>query len=87
MRIDPKRVMREHMQALEKYEVYKKECREKGEEILPFEIWNKREIDRAWIEGFKQAGCIIIDLGSTKIVTWPPKEEKKKEKENMKHET
>jgi hypothetical protein len=79
--IDPKRVMREYMQALEKYEAYKKECREKGEEILPFEVWNKREIDKAWEEGLKQAGFIIIDLGSTKIVTWPPEKKKEEEKE------
>jgi hypothetical protein len=78
MRVDPKRVMREYMQAFEKYKAYTKECKERGEEPLPFEAWNKREIDRAWIEGFKQAGCIIIDLGGTKIVTWPPEEKKKK---------
>jgi hypothetical protein len=83
--IDPNRVIREHLKALEKYEAYKKECREKGEEILPFEIWNKREIDRAWMEGLKQAGFIIFDLGRTKIVTWMP-EEKEKEKEKEKKE-
>jgi hypothetical protein len=73
MRVDPKRVMREHLKALEDYEAYKKECREKGEEILPFEVWNKREVDRAWEEALKASGMIVIDLGGTKIVTWPPK--------------
>jgi hypothetical protein len=74
MRVDPKRVMREHLKALEDYEAYKKKCREKGEEILPFEVWNKREVDRAWEEALKASGMIVIDLGGTKIVTWPKKD-------------
>ncbi|MEM2914755.1 MAG: hypothetical protein QXH91_05075 [Candidatus Bathyarchaeia archaeon] len=78
----PKRLMREYLEAREKYEKYKKECEAKGESVLPFELWEKREIDRAWEEGLKQAGFMIIDLGSVKICTWTP--EKKKDEAERK---
>lgn len=80
MRIDPKRVMQDHLKAIEKYEAYKQECKAKGEEPLPFPIWEKIMIDKAWEEAFSSDAYMLIDLGRTKIVVWPPENLKETEK-------
>jgi hypothetical protein len=79
MLIDPKRAMEDFRKMQEKYQAYLEICKREDRTPLTFEQFQKAYSDWVWEEGLKQAGMIIVDLGSTKIVTWPPK---KKEAEN-----